>query len=394
MSSAPTAATYVFGEETLHPFTVDSAVTTIICENTPLFFQNFARACGWEIINLKTQKESSLIKLLRKANALVGWVTHDVGQIFDHLYHEAEIPYRPILIAVGYEVTTEVSDLDFFAFAESRQIRQTLISALNMRAGFLKMVKHANDQQSHLEIYRQRESEQIRTEQELTLFKDVIGSKVAHELKTPMLQVKGAVTELVHADESSASRSTLINYALQATSRLESIIQDITMHAEGLEVNPQPMVARSAVDAALKSSNRRIHTSLSEGRLQFDLEDSGYIVSGDWRSLAIALHNLIDNALKFSETDAPVLVSVYQNSERVHYVVEDHGIGISEEEIEFICDPYYQVEYEDNRRYEGAGLGLSLVKMILDKHGTELVITSIPNVGSTFSFSLPLADLA
>lgn len=394
MSSAPTAATYVFGEETLHPFTVDSAVTAIICENSPLFFQEFARACDWEIINLKAQKPPVIVKMLRKANALVGWATRDIGQIFDVLYSEIEIPFRPVLIAVGYEISPEVSNLDFFAFADSRQVRQTLITALAMRASFLKTVLHANEQQKQLDDFRQREAGQLRTAQELTLFKDVIGSKVAHELKTPMLQVKGAVTELVHADESSTSRTTLINYAIQATNRLENIIQDITMHAEGLEVNQQPMVARSAVDAALRTSNRRINAALSEGRLQFNLEDSGYIVSGDWRSLAIALNNLMDNALKFSDSDASVLVSVYQMNNRVHYIVEDHGIGISEEEKEYICDPYYQVEYADNRRYEGAGLGLALVKMILDKHDAELIIQTNLNVGSTFSFSLPLADLA
>ncbi len=394
MSSAPTAATYVFGEETLHPFTVESAVTAVICENSPQFFQEFARACGWEIINLKAQKPPTIVKMLRKANALVGWVTRDIGQLFDVLYTETDIPYRPVLIAVGYEVNPEVSNLDFFAFAESRQLRQTLISALTMRASFLKTVLHASEQQKQLDDFRQREAEQFRTAQELALFKDVIGSKVAHELKTPMLQVKGAVNELVHADESSASRTTLINYAIQATNRLEGIIQDITLHAEGLEVNQQPMVARSAVDAAVRTSNRRINTAISEGRLQFNLEDSGYIVSGDWRSLAIALNNLMDNALKFSDPNAPVLVNVYQMNNRVHYLVEDHGIGISEEEKEYICHPYYQVESADNRRYEGAGLGLALVKMILDQHDTELVIQTDLNVGSAFSFSIPLASLA
>lgn len=209
-----------------------------------------------------------------------------------------------------------------------------------------------------------------------------------------MLQVQGAVKELVHADESPIPRETLINYAMQATSRLAGIIKDITMYAEGLEVNLQPMIARNAVDAALNSSNRRIHTALSEGRLQFNLDDSGYIVSGDWRSLAIVLNNLMDNAIKFSASDAPILVSVYQKHGQVYYMIEDHGIGISEEDQEFICDAYYQVEYADNRRFEGAGLGLALVKTILDKHGAELVIQSTLDVGSTFSFSLPLADLS
>ncbi len=394
MSSAPTAATYVFGEATLHPFTVGSAVYVVTCENTPLFFLNFARACGWEVINLKTQKPAAVNKLLRAANALIGWATHDISQIFNILYAEAEIPYRPVLIAVGYEAAPENANIDFFAYPESRQIRQVLTSALNMRANFLKTIIHANDQHMQLEAYRQREAELIRTEQELTLFKDVIGSKVAHELGTPMLQVQGAVKELVHADESPIPRETLINYAMQATSRLAGIIKDITMYAEGLEVNLQPMIARNAVDAALNSSNRRIHTALSEGRLQFNLDDSGYIVSGDWRSLAIVLNNLMDNAIKFSASDAPILVSVYQKHGQVYYMIEDHGIGISEEDQEFICDAYYQVEYADNRRFEGAGLGLALVKTILDKHGAELVIQSTLDVGSTFSFSLPLADLS
>ena len=81
----------------------------------------------------------------------------------------------------------------------------------------------------------------------------------------------------------------------------------------------------------------------------------------------------------------------------------DHGLRaelisteqaiVLKEAIEYICNPYYQVEFKDDRRYDGTGLGLALAKMILDKHNAPLVITSEPDIGSTFSFSLPLANL-
>ncbi len=392
MSSAP-AVTRVFGEETLHPFALDNAVIAIICKDSPQFFQNFVRDCGWEIISLSDHKKSNVRKILRGANALIGWATHDIGQIFTHLCAEAEIPNRPVLIAVGYEASSQVDNPDFFAYPDSQQIRQTLTSALKMHAGFLKSMQQASEQQIQLESYRQHESEQLPAVRELALFKEVIGSKLAHELRTPMLQVGSAINALVQADESPIPRATLINYALQAAHRLERVIQDITLHAEGLEVRVQPMVAVSPVDAALRTASRRVNTALSEERLQFNLKDSSYIVSGDWRGLGIALHHLMDNALKFSDENAPVLVSVYQSSGQVYYVVEDHGIGISKEAIEYICNPYYQVEFKDDRRYDGTGLGLALAKMILDKHNAPLVITSEPDIGSTFSFSLPLANL-
>jgi signal transduction histidine kinase len=112
-------------------------------------------------------------------------------------------------------------------------------------------------------------------------------------------------------------------------------------------------------------------------------------VRGEIQALQRMVANLIDNALNYTESAGHVTVSVNRNENLVILTVEDTGIGIPEEEIPRIFKRFYRCDRSRSR--PGVGLGLSLVKSIVQSHRGEILVTSTPNVATTFTVTLPRA---
>ena len=111
---------------------------------------------------------------------------------------------------------------------------------------------------------------------------------------------------------------------------------------------------------------------------------------GDFTRLAQALHQLLDNACKFSPEATTVTITAEVTEDDAIISVTDQGIGIPLEEQAYIFDRFYQVNGSTTRRYGGAGLGLAVVKETVEAHGGQVTVESVVGKGSTFSIRLPL----
>jgi signal transduction histidine kinase len=100
---------------------------------------------------------------------------------------------------------------------------------------------------------------------------------------------------------------------------------------------------------------------------------------------------LMDNALKFSEEK--VEVSAKRIGDQVTIAVQDFGIGIPEDKVNHIFDSFYQVDNSSTRSYSGMGIGLAIVRFVLERHNTQIQVTTQVRKGSTFSFRLPVASI-
>jgi signal transduction histidine kinase len=117
------------------------------------------------------------------------------------------------------------------------------------------------------------------------------------------------------------------------------------------------------------------------------------LVMGDTLALRRALDNLLSNALKFTPAGGRVTVRLYATEHAVQVEVADTGIGIAADQLERIFERFYQVDGSSTRKYGGMGLGLSLVKSIVEGHGGRVAVVSAPGVGTTFTVTLPRADV-
>jgi signal transduction histidine kinase len=142
-----------------------------------------------------------------------------------------------------------------------------------------------------------------------------------------------------------------------------------------------------AVRAAIAAMSERF--SSSESRLDVDLPADLPRIRADRDALVTVLLNLLDNAWKYSGGSKAVTVRAYAADSSVCIEVADNGVGMSRRAVSRIFDKFYQVDQTLARKAGGCGLGLSIVKFILDAHGGSINVKSQPGKGSTFTVRLP-----
>jgi two-component system, OmpR family, sensor histidine kinase SenX3 len=231
-------------------------------------------------------------------------------------------------------------------------------------------------------------SEQRRTE---AMRQDFI-SNVSHELRTPV----GAVAILAETLASETDRSAMVRLSgrlEREAHRLSAMIDDLlalgnveSSSSAGDDLVAVPEIIDEAIERARASADTR--------RILVDVLDvgQGLNVWGDRRQLVTALHNLIENALKYSDKGAPILVTATIDSSspnRVAIAVADRGIGIPHRDQERVFERFYRVDRARARDTGGSGLGLAIVRHVVRNHNGEITIHSVEGEGSTFTLLLP-----
>jgi signal transduction histidine kinase len=233
---------------------------------------------------------------------------------------------------------------------------------------------------------------------ELNQIKANLISNVSHELRTPLAHIKGYV-ELV-ADQQLGPVSEDQDHALsviqRATNRLERLIEDLiefsTASREGIRLTPQPVNLSSiAHDLRQQISEKAEKAGVT---IKLEIPDNLAHVQADPERLSWVLHQLTDNGVKFTPPGGWVQLGAKNTNSLVEVSVTDSGIGIPTDRIDEIFEPFHQLDGSPTRRYGGTGLGLALVRLILEAHGTDMSITSEVGKGSRFSFQLPMSTEA
>ena len=222
---------------------------------------------------------------------------------------------------------------------------------------------------------------------DIEALKNAVVHNVSHELNTPLLQVKSAVALI--AEDIHNSR---VDYAMRATARLEAAVKNITQLAASLNaMQMSPLIIRDIIDSALRDLRRTWEHKEHLDRIQVTLERKLPAALGDRHGISIVLQQLIDNALKFSDDE--IEVKVCQRHGTIKITVRDYGIGIDQDELTKIFDSFYKVDPKATRNFNGTGVGLANVRLILERHEVDIEVRSVKGKGSTFSFELPIANL-
>jgi two-component system phosphate regulon sensor histidine kinase PhoR len=223
--------------------------------------------------------------------------------------------------------------------------------------------------------------------------KDFVAN-VSHELRTPITSIKGFVETLLEGakDDPEACERFLTIIARQAD-RLNSIFNDL-LTLSRLEAGSDgvgiEMESRRLGDLVQGAVDDCIHRAREKGMTIEVIGDGECSVRAHATLLHQALVNLIDNAIKYSEANRPVLVKFCKGQDSVEIAVVDQGPGIEQRHLERLFERFYRVDQGRSRQLGGTGLGLSIVKHIVNVHGGRVSVESTVGLGSTFSVSLPL----
>ncbi len=225
-------------------------------------------------------------------------------------------------------------------------------------------------------------------------------ANMSHELRTPLNGIMGLL-QLVELESLSERQQENVALALTASEGLLTVIDDILdlskVEADKLEIVEMPFqpsdILRS-VAGLLKAQAMKKSLELNF----FVATDVPDFLYGDAARIRQVLFNLVGNAVKFSEQgEVRIHMRVEQaededNSIRLHCSVSDTGIGIPQEKLEYIFEPFSQVEGSYSRRFPGSGLGLAIVKRLVEMMGGELSVESELGKGSTFQFFVKLKE--
>lgn len=303
-----------------------------------------------------------------------------------------------ILSSDSHPALTFLSDIDHIAFDLSeRPVFCVMTHELDPPTGsyiadivipYLPPALIEHNLKAHLQCRTQLKTLR-QTKNEINLLKNAIVRNVSHELKTPLLQVKSAVALIAEDTD-----DTLTQMAVTATARLETIVKNITLLADSLNGNLGPVLVSESIDQAMRNLRRSWEHKNDFQRIEVHIDEALPPVFADRQGLGIVLQQLMDNALKFSkEKETSVEVRAIQQAQGVAIEVQDYGIGIAEDKLKQIFETFYQIDNSTTRRYGGTGVGLAIVRLILEKHNVEIRVESQLGKGSQFSFTLPIANL-
>jgi len=228
-----------------------------------------------------------------------------------------------------------------------------------------------------------RESERLRS---------ALLDSVTHEFRTPLTSIKASITTLLSSAELNEAQSkelmTVIDEEADRLNRLVGeAVEMAQLDAHEVKLNIGPHQIREAIDAALEDAKKLTKNNPVEVRLPDQLP----AVMMDLELIKEVLRHLIENGVKYSPPGSPIFISSEVSHDRLITSVADRGPGIDDLERSMIFDKFYRGQSQ-RYRVQGTGMGLAIVKAIIQAHGGRIGVTSQLGQGSVFSFGLPLAE--
>jgi two-component system sensor histidine kinase SenX3 len=214
-------------------------------------------------------------------------------------------------------------------------------------------------------------------------------ANISHELKTPVGALS-LVAETLEGEDDPAVVARLSHRMRTEAERLGRIIEDL-LDLSRIEAEESPSREPVTVHQVVGEAVDRLRPVADYRAIRLEMGDvpRGLIVHGDHRQLVSAVHNLVDNAIKYSEDGSAVQVTVSCRDDTMELAVADHGIGIPSRDLERVFERFYRVDRARSRDTGGTGLGLSIVRHVASNHGGEVSVESREGEGSTFRLRLP-----
>lgn len=313
----------------------------------------------------------------------------------DNYYNSHHLAYLRNIILVGTLCASALSLavsflLSRLVFTPVREITHR-VNRINFQNLHIRLATHgADDEITKLESTFNKMLDRLATSFETQ--NNFIGS-ASHELSTPLTTIIGEAEVTLNQERSVAEYKESLRSILTHAERLESITKSLLVLARtgfGKEKNEYDRVradqllwdAKQMIESINPRSNIQLNLSLMPENPEM------LCMLGNETLLQLAFSNVLTNACKFSDFRA-VMVSIGATNDRIFIVVKDTGIGIPENELKFIWDPFYRAS--NSKSFEGYGIGLPLTRNIVRLHNGDITVSSRVMRGTTVQLSFPTA---
>ncbi len=271
------------------------------------------------------------------------------------------------------KLSKQMADMDFSGFCPARRTDEigVLSDSLNTLSRKLEMalseLQEANQKlQADIDMERQLEKQRVE-----------FFAAASHELKTPITIIKGQLQGMLYQVGRYKDRETYLAQSLEITDTLGKMVQEL------LTISRLDTPGYTCKKSNLNLSNLIIDrlTVFEDLFIQKDLTVEQYIspeiyISGDMQLIQKVFDNLLGNAAAYSGAENQIIVKLWKEKEKVNLTIENTGVHIPDEAISGLFEPFYRVDQSRNRQTGGTGLGLYIVKTILDLHGAKIEIAN------------------
>ena len=269
------------------------------------------------------------------------------------------------------KLSKQMADMDFSGFCSSGRTDEigVLSDSLNTLSRKLETalseLREANQKlQADIDMERQLERQRVE-----------FFSAASHELKTPITIIKGQLQGMLYQVGRYKDRETYLAQSLEVTDNLEKMVHELLtisrLDTPGYALNPLPIHFDKLIQDRLTANE----DLFMQRELTVEKDISPEVsISGDLQLLQKVVDNLLGNAAAYSPAGERITVKAWQANEKAHLTVENTGVHIPDEDIPKLFEAFYRVEQSRNRQTGGTGLGLYIVKTILDLHGAAIKI--------------------
>ena len=302
-----------------------------------------------------------------------------------------------------YDIKPEIPEPQF------RELIAPLLAGERASLSFETIHQHKNGQRVPVEVFLQYIADDpahfvaivrdITERQKIDRMKSEFISTVSHELRTPLTSIVGSLGLVMGgmAGELTPQGKTLIDLAHKNSQRLVELINDILdmekIEAGSMAFSMKPMALMPLLAQSLEATRGYFEHHGNRCILAAPV-DAAVMVNVDEGRLMQVMANLLSNAAKFAPRDSQVEVGADLRGDLVRVWVRDHGPGIPEEFRSRMFQKFSQADSSDTRQKGGSGLGLSIVKAMLERMNGRIAVDSVAGQGATFYFELPVWDTA
>jgi two-component system phosphate regulon sensor histidine kinase PhoR len=222
--------------------------------------------------------------------------------------------------------------------------------------------------------------------------KDFIAN-VSHELKTPVASISGFAETLMEDGgenpENVKEFSRIIYKQSQRLSRMINRLLELSrLESENRELKLESIDINQLIQDTINFMQQK--NDCQDKIISFEKPNNPMMINADPDIIAQVLINLLDNAIKYGSDSDHIIVGVEEQNNEVKISVEDHGIGIPENDKERVFERFYRVDKTRSRKTGGTGLGLAIAKHLIENHGGQIGVDSIDGKGTIFSFTVPI----
>jgi signal transduction histidine kinase len=353
-------------------------------------------------VGVNREKESKLDRKLRRGG-LSEWIwTHNAPIIVGDTKKDkrancsAFLSKFGIRSLIGFPLATgkQVMGVIYTGDFEAKTFEEDQVRLLTTLSAQLSTAIEKSKLHEALERKIRTLDKQIKALEKTNILKSDFVTHVSHELRTPLTSIKAYVETLYDniSDPKFTQQDEFLEIISKETDRLIRIVHDI-LDVSKIEFGQRPL-QRSVFNIADVVSEvvSMLSPALAEKGVDVnvDLPEKLPNIDADPDLIKQVFINLISNAVKYSPPGTEIDVTAAEEAVDIYMTVEDHGIGIPEDEVGNVFDKYFKVRNQQNKsHFEGVGLGLAIVKNIIEQHGGTIRVESKEGVGSKFTFTIP-----